>query len=244
MPGKYFTPPRVTVLAGEPITWHNEDVAEHDVASVPCFVSGRLGSGASYTYAFATPGNYAFRCTIHAFMAGTITVAPAILEAPTGAVLAGQGLRLTGRVPVGTAGVAIERTLDGTTWQNTGAKVVPDDKGAFAAMVPAAEGAAYRAAVAGGTSPVVWPQVAARVPLAVARRAQPPPRGGAGPARAGPARALRDGGDLRALALRCGGPSPSRCGWAATGARRSGCPRRCGPGHARCSTASAAATRC
>jgi len=167
MPGKYFTPSRVTVLAGEPITWHNEDVSEHDVASVPAFVSGRLGSGASYTYAFPAPGNYAFRCTIHAFMAGTITVAPAILEAPTGAVLAGQGLRLTGRVPVGTAGVSIERTLDGTTWQNTGANVVPDDKGAFAAMVPAAEGAAYRAAVAGGTSAAVWPQVAARVPLAV-----------------------------------------------------------------------------
>jgi len=69
--------------------------------------------------------------------------------------------------PAGTAHVAIERTLDGTTWQDTGATVVPDAAGAFTATVPAAEGATYRAAVAAGTSAVVKPQVAARVPLAV-----------------------------------------------------------------------------
>jgi plastocyanin len=167
MPGKYFAPGRVTVLTGEPVTWRNADAVEHDVAAVPFFVTGRLGSGTSYTYAFSTPGNYAFRCTIHAFMSGSVTVAPVILEAPTGAVLAGQGLRLTGRAPAGTAHVAIERTLDGTVWQDTGATVVPDASGAFAATVPAAEGATYRAAVAGGTSAVVTPEVAARVPLAV-----------------------------------------------------------------------------
>jgi plastocyanin len=166
-PGKYFEPANVTVLTGEPVTWHNEDAIEHDVAAVPFFVSGPLASGTSYTYAFSTPGTYAFRCTIHAFMTGSVTVAPVILQAPPGAVLAGQGLRLTGRAPAGTAHVAIERTLDGTTWQDTGATVVPDASGAFAATVPAAEGATYRADVAGGTSAVVTPQVAARVPLAV-----------------------------------------------------------------------------
>ena len=168
MPGKYFTPSRVTVLAGEPVTWRNDDVIEHDVYAANAFHSGRLaGGGGAYTYAFPAPGEYAYRCTIHAFMSGSVSVAPVILEAPTGTVLAGQGVQLAGRAPAGTTSVTIERTLDGTTWADTGAKVAPDASGAFSAIVDAAEGAAYRATVAGGTSAVITPEVAARVPLAV-----------------------------------------------------------------------------
>jgi len=139
------------VLAGEPVTWRNDDVIEHDVYAANAFHSGRLAGGSgAYTYAFPAPGEYAYRCTIHAFMSGSVSVAPVILEAPTGTVLAGQGVQLAGRAPAGTTSVTIERTLDGTTWADTGAKVAPDASGAFSAIVDAAEGAAYRATVAAG----------------------------------------------------------------------------------------------
>jgi plastocyanin len=167
MPGKYFTPSRVTVLTGDPVTWRNDDVINHDVAAVGAFVSGPLSEGSAYTFSFAAPGTYAYRCTIHAFMSGSVTVAPVTLDEPQGTVLAGDGVQLSGRAPVGTARVAIERSLDGATWADTGVGAVPDAQGAFSAMVPAAAGTVFRAAVAAGTSGVVTPKVAARVPLAI-----------------------------------------------------------------------------
>ena len=167
MPGRYFTPARVTVLTGEPVTWRNDDVIKHDVSAYDIFHSGPIAPTAVTSFAFATPGTYAYRCTIHAFMAGAVTVAPVTLEAPAGAVLAGQAVRLTGRAPAGTARVALERSLDGTTWQDAGMGAIPAADGAFFALVPAAEGAVFRAVVPGGASTAVAPRVAARVPVSL-----------------------------------------------------------------------------
>jgi plastocyanin len=167
MPGRYFSPARVTVLTGERVTWRNDDAIRHDVSAAGLFNSGPLEPTASQSFAFDAPGTYAYRCTIHAFMAGAVTVAPVTLETPAGAVLAGQAVRLTGRAPAGTARVALERSLDGTTWADAGVGAVPGADGAFFALVPAAEGAVFRAVVPGGASSVVAPQVAARVPVSL-----------------------------------------------------------------------------
>ncbi|HWT25426.1 MAG TPA: hypothetical protein VN213_18120 [Solirubrobacteraceae bacterium] len=163
MPGRYFTPAHATVLTGEKVTWRNDDLTEHDVAAAGAFVSGRLARAAAFSYSFSAPGTYAYRCTIHAFMNGDVTVLPVILEAPDGTVLAGNSVQLTGRAPAGTPRVGIERTLDGTTWTDTGVSATPEEDGGFSALVPAEQGTAFRAVVAGGTSKVVTPRVAARV---------------------------------------------------------------------------------
>jgi plastocyanin len=167
MPGKYFSPSRLTVLAGEPVTWRNDDVITHDVAALGAFVSGPLAGHASYGHAFPAPGEYTFRCTIHPFMTGAVSVAAVILQAPDGPVLAGDGVQLTGRAPVGTPRVGIERSVDGGPWEDTGVAGVPDGQGAYSVLVPAAEGASFRAVVAAGTSAVVTPPVAARVSVAL-----------------------------------------------------------------------------
>jgi plastocyanin len=167
MPGKYFDPARVTVLAGEPVSWKNTDLIEHDVAASGLFQTGRMDSGVSFAHAFAAPGEYAYRCTIHTFMAGNVSVAAVLLDAPEGAVLAGESLRLTGRAAAGTERVRIERSLDSVTWEDTGVAATPAEDGTYSALLPAAEGAAYRAAVPAGASAVVMPQVAARVPVAL-----------------------------------------------------------------------------
>ena len=168
MPGRYFTPARVTVLTGEQVTWRNEDAIKHDVSASDVFNSGPLAPTTAASFTFSAPGTYAYRCTIHAFMAGAVTVAPVTLEAPAGAVLAGQTRAAhrprAGREP---RRVALERSLDGTTWQDTGVGAVPAADGAFFALVPAAEGAVFRAVVAGGASAVVAPQVTARVPVSL-----------------------------------------------------------------------------
>jgi plastocyanin len=167
MPGKFFDPARVSVLAGEPVSWRNTDLIEHDVAAADLFQTGRMDSGVQFDFAFSAPGEYDFRCTIHSFMAGHVSVAAVLLDAPDGPVLAGESLQLTGRAAAGTAQVRIERSLDSVSWADTGVAATPAADGAYSVMLPAVEGAAYRAAVPAGTSAVVMPQVAARVPVAL-----------------------------------------------------------------------------
>jgi len=75
MPAKYFVPPNITTLAGDTVTWTNSDTVEHDVASIGVgFDSGIISPGGRYSQTFGRPGHYAYRCTIHAFMVGTVDV--------------------------------------------------------------------------------------------------------------------------------------------------------------------------
>ena len=69
-----FAPDVLEVPAGTTVVWTNEDGAPHTAtADEGTFDSDRLDQGASFSYTFDTPGEYAYHCQYHP-MAGAITV--------------------------------------------------------------------------------------------------------------------------------------------------------------------------
>ncbi len=70
-----FTPATITIHAGDTITWTNVGPTEHTAtASNGSFNTGLLKKGQSGSHTFTQPGTYAYICTIHPFMHGTIVV--------------------------------------------------------------------------------------------------------------------------------------------------------------------------
>jgi plastocyanin len=83
--GFAFHPASVTVAAGDTISWTNEDAAAHTVtADDGSFDTGTLDKGASGSHTFASAGTFAYHCTIHPTMHGTVTVVAAGSGAPGG----------------------------------------------------------------------------------------------------------------------------------------------------------------
>jgi amicyanin len=80
-----FAADDVTVSVGDTVTWTNMDPMVHTVTSTTGdFDSGDLGEGESYSVTFTAPGTYAYLCTPHPFMTGTVTVvAAAAAPAPS-----------------------------------------------------------------------------------------------------------------------------------------------------------------
>lgn len=73
--GMAFSPSTITVKAGTAVTWTNKDAITHDATSSPAlFGSGGLAQGATYSFTFANPGTYSYKCTIHPSMTGTVIV--------------------------------------------------------------------------------------------------------------------------------------------------------------------------
>src|SRR4051812_45954399 len=70
-----FTPPAATINAGQAVTWTNSGSIAH-TATAPggAFDTGMLAPGESKTVTLSTPGEYAYQCTPHPWMKGTITV--------------------------------------------------------------------------------------------------------------------------------------------------------------------------
>jgi plastocyanin len=70
-----FSPSSLTVTAGTTVTWTNNDGMTHTTTSNdPGFDSGNMTAGTKFTHSFSTPGTYAYHCSIHSGMTGTITV--------------------------------------------------------------------------------------------------------------------------------------------------------------------------
>jgi plastocyanin len=71
-----FQPPAVTVKRGTRVTVTNRDSAAHTATADDghSFDTGNLDTGASKTITVSRPGTYAYRCTIHPFMHGTLIV--------------------------------------------------------------------------------------------------------------------------------------------------------------------------
>jgi plastocyanin len=76
-----FIPQRITVKAGTTVTWVNEDDVPHTVASsTKLFKSKALDTQDKFSFTFMTPGTYAYFCSVHPHMTGTVVV-----EAASGA---------------------------------------------------------------------------------------------------------------------------------------------------------------
>ena len=168
MTGKAFAPGRVTILAGERLTWVNDDGTAHTVtASDRSFDSGHIDPGGTFSRRFAEPGWVDYRCTLHRFMKGSVEVVALELTAPRDPVRAGTSVQLTGRAPRPGAAVELERVGAGTV-----AGTVADEEGRFSFRVAPGEAPArYRAHSDGASSAVALVAVAPQVRLSARRGA-------------------------------------------------------------------------
>ena len=104
MPGKFFEPPRLTTVAGDVLTFRNNDLVTHDVRiGGGVFDSGPITRFTAWSQAVGPPGEYPFVCTLHAFMSGNLSVVAATLAGAPDGVLAGEPLTLSGRAAAGGA---------------------------------------------------------------------------------------------------------------------------------------------
>ncbi len=70
-----YQPAELMVEAGQTVTWTNRGFGPHTVtAATGEFDSGRINAGESFKVAFATPGTFAYACTIHPSMHGKVSV--------------------------------------------------------------------------------------------------------------------------------------------------------------------------
>ena len=70
-----FAPASMTVAVGTTVTWTNTDSAGHTVtADDGSFKSDKLGTGTTFSQTFTKAGTFAYHCSIHSSMTGTITV--------------------------------------------------------------------------------------------------------------------------------------------------------------------------
>jgi len=72
-----FTPATASVPTGSKVTWTNNDTTAHTVTFDDGSAdSGNLAAGATFDQTFTTAGTFAYHCTIHSQMKGTVTVTP------------------------------------------------------------------------------------------------------------------------------------------------------------------------
>ena len=71
-----FAPKSLTVPAGTRVVWTNRDEEPHVITSAgSLFASSKgLDTSDSYAVTFSKPGTYAYYCSIHPMMVGTIIV--------------------------------------------------------------------------------------------------------------------------------------------------------------------------
>jgi plastocyanin len=75
--GYAYHAPTVTVRAGGTVTFTNKDSTKHTATATgdrPSFDTDGLATGASKRITFAHPGRYAYICSYHPFMHGTVVV--------------------------------------------------------------------------------------------------------------------------------------------------------------------------
>jgi plastocyanin len=78
-----FGPAGITVHAGDTVTWVNEGPSNHTATAPGTFDTGILHSGQSASQVFTHAGTFAYRCSIHPFMRGTVTVLAASSSTPS-----------------------------------------------------------------------------------------------------------------------------------------------------------------
>jgi plastocyanin len=74
-----FVPETVTVHQGDTVEWKNDDKVVHTATAEgqdqkPAFDSGSIATGATWRYVAGTKGKFNYRCTVHPYMKGELTV--------------------------------------------------------------------------------------------------------------------------------------------------------------------------
>ena len=71
--GLSFIPEEVAIGVGDQITWVNEDDDKHDLRS-DVFDAPPMQKGETFSFTFSQPATIEYRCQIHTYMQGKITV--------------------------------------------------------------------------------------------------------------------------------------------------------------------------
>ena len=69
-----FGPSTITIHAGDTVTWVNGGPSTHTATAAGMFNTGVLHAGQSASHQFTHAGTFSYRCSIHPFMRGTVTV--------------------------------------------------------------------------------------------------------------------------------------------------------------------------
>jgi plastocyanin len=71
-----FSPSTMSVVTGTTVVWKNNDNTSHTATSNDgsSFNSGTIPPGGSFSYTAAKVGTFAYHCSIHPTMTGTLTV--------------------------------------------------------------------------------------------------------------------------------------------------------------------------
>ncbi|VVB58222.1 Halocyanin [Candidatus Anstonella stagnisolia] len=73
--GFAFNPASIEIAKGTTVTWTNKDSVPHSVTSDNgAFDTGIFQSGGEGSYTFNAPGTYAYHCSVHPSMKGTVVV--------------------------------------------------------------------------------------------------------------------------------------------------------------------------
>ena len=79
-----FAPASVTVRVGDTVGWTNRDPFSHTSTSdTGAWDTGVITAGGSRSFTFGSAGTFAYHCSIHAFMHGTVVVQGASTPQPT-----------------------------------------------------------------------------------------------------------------------------------------------------------------
>jgi plastocyanin len=145
-----YLPPEMVVAPGQHVIYTNIGVNPHTVTSdTGAFDSGTLNKNAKFDLtAPAATGTYAYHCTFHAFMRGTVTVSTLTLTGPK-QVAVGRTATVRGtapNIPAGTP-VSLER-LTGATWTPIASTTLAAD-GTYTFTTPALTASAQLRTVVG-----------------------------------------------------------------------------------------------
>jgi len=79
-----FAPSTTTIKVGDTVTWTNRDAISHTSTSdTATWDTGVITTGVSRSFTFMSAGTFAYHCSIHTFMHGTIVVQAATTPQPT-----------------------------------------------------------------------------------------------------------------------------------------------------------------
>jgi plastocyanin len=70
-----FTPSEIRVPVGGSVVWTNNDAQPHTATSAGVFDAGSIQPQTSVTVDFPVAGSFAYICSFHPFMTGTVVVA-------------------------------------------------------------------------------------------------------------------------------------------------------------------------
>jgi plastocyanin len=148
-----FAPAQRVVHVGDTVTWTNADAFSHTSTSdTGAWDSGVIRAGAAFSFVFTTAGTFAYHCSIHAFMHGTIVVQAVATPQPTAPPTAPP-------TPVRTAPPTIAPTAPPTAQPTAATTDAPTPQASTAAPSPSASPAASPSETASPPSSAVAAQL-------------------------------------------------------------------------------------